>query len=70
MFCVIQKAFGGPGERQYTVGELVNASEWRLRDQLVAGRYMRPATEREISSAEEVDVPDVPVRKTAKGKKR
>ena len=70
MFCVVQKAFDGPGNRQYTVGELVDASEWRLRDKLVEGRYMRSATEREIASAEEIDVPDVPVRKSTKGKKR
>jgi len=70
MFCVVQKAFDGPGTRTYTVGELVDASEWRLRDQLLTGRYMRLATDREIASAEEVTVPDVPVRKSSKGKKR
>lgn len=70
MYCVIQRAFNGPGTRQYTMGELVDTAEWRLRDKLIEGRYMRPATDREIVTAEETDVPDVPVRKPAKGKKR
>jgi hypothetical protein len=63
MLCVIQKAFNGPGDRLYSVGELVDASDWRLRDKLIEGRYMRPATEREVASAEEVDVPEAPARK-------
>jgi hypothetical protein len=66
MLCVIQKVFDGPGDRHYTVGELVDAAEWRLRDKLIEGRYMRPATEREIKSAVEVDVPEPPVRKRSK----
>jgi hypothetical protein len=66
MLCVIQKQFDGPGNRHYTVGELVDASEWRLRDKLIEGRYMRPATDREVASAEEVDVPEKPVRKRSK----
>ena len=69
--CVIQRVFSGPGERMYSIGELVDAAEWRLRDQLISGRYMRPATAKEIASAEEVEVPDVPVpRSMRKGKKR
>lgn len=70
MLCVIQRTFSGPGERVYSIGELVDATEWRLRDQLIAGRYMRPATSEEIASAEEVEVADEPARKPSKMKPR
>ena len=61
---VVQKSFEGAEGRVFQTGELVDAENWRNRESLIRGRYLRVATADEIASA--VDVPDTFV--TAKKK--
>lgn len=50
MISVVQKPFVGAG-RQFTTGEIVDSSSWRLERQLHAQRRLRPASAEELDRA-------------------
>ena len=52
MQCVVQKPFNGNGI-DYESSWLIDTADWdsRRRDQLIAQRYIRVASEEEVSSA-------------------
>jgi len=51
---VVTKQFDGADGRQYTPGEIVDASEWKNTEKLIRGRWLRPASAEDMASAEEV----------------
>jgi hypothetical protein len=56
MQCVVQKAFSG-GDIDYEPDWLIDTSDFPVlrRDQLISQRFIRPATESDIRSAESVE---------------
>jgi len=55
MLCVVQKQFGGPGGSVLGINTVVDASEFKNRDALIANRYLRVASADEVASAVEVE---------------
>jgi hypothetical protein len=53
--CVVVRAF--TGAHPMTPGDLVDVSGWRNAPQLIAQRYIRPATESELPQATEARPP-------------
>jgi hypothetical protein len=60
MLCVVQKAFGGPGGSVLGINTVIDASEFKNRDALIANRYLRVASADEVASAVEVEEDDAP----------
>ena len=71
MHCVVQKPFNGNGV-EYQSNWLVDTGNWpiRRRDQLISQRFIRIASEEEISSASESEESPTPRRSTSRTRKR
>ncbi len=71
MHCVVQKPFSGNGV-DYQSNWLINTGKWpiRRRDQLISQRFIRIASEEEISSASEPEESPSPRRSTSRIRKR
>ena len=63
MMCVVMKDFLGGGE-EYVRNEVVDGGIFRNEAVLISTRFLRPATQDEVQSAERVDIqPSTPPKK-------
>ena len=71
MHCVVQKPFNGNGV-DYESSWLIDTADWdiRRRDQLIAQRYIRVASEEEVSSAVEEKKSQTPRRPSTRTRKK
>ena len=71
MHCVVQKPFNGNGV-DYESSWLIDTADWdiRRRNQLIAQRYIRVASEEEISSAVEEKKSRIPRRPSTRTRKK
>ena len=71
MHCVVQKPFNGNGV-DYESSWLIDTGSWdiRRRNQLIAQRYIRVASEEEISSAVEEKKSRTPRRPSTRTRKK
>jgi hypothetical protein len=69
MHCVVQKPFSGNGI-DYLSNWLVDTGDWpiRRRDQMITQRFIRIASEEEVNSVSEEEVP--PRRSTSRPRKK
>ena len=71
MHCVVQKPFHGNGV-DYESSWLIDTADWdiRRRNQLIAQRYIRVASEEEVSSAVEEKKSRTPRRPSTRTRKK
>ena len=60
-WCVAQKRFGGPQNATFMIGQLMELPDGTRLAQLIEQRFVRLATQKEIETAEEVDVEPTPL---------
>ncbi len=71
MHCVVQKPFSGNGV-DYQSNWLIDTGSWpiRRRDQLISQRFIRIASDEEISSASEPEESPSPRRSSPRSRKK